>query len=87
MLGGIAGALGTISERLNALEARVDALDDNKGNKGKDKANNNDINNLETELIDLPRYLSPRRGAETGWPLGSKIHYTQPLMTKQKAKQ
>jgi hypothetical protein len=58
---------------LRALDQRLCKLE---------KQRTND--DLATEMIDLPRHLMPRRGYETGWPLGSKIHYTQPLLTKTK---
>ena len=87
LLNGIADAFGSINERLADLEARVDLLDGNKRNRSERKPNkskNKPINDLETELIDLPRYMMPRRGYEIGWPLGSKIHYSHPLRTKTK---
>src|SRR5262245_29311247 len=61
VLSTIALTLGSVADRLDALEARVSALDGNKSN-GK-------VSDLETELVDLPRFLMPRRGYETGWPL------------------
>jgi len=71
VLSSIAEALSTINKRLNAIEAR------------------NGINNnseLTTELLDLPRFLAPRYGPGAGWPLEAGVRFSQPLMTKRKAK-
>jgi len=71
VLSSIAEALSTINKRLNAIEVR------------------NGINNsseLTTELLDLPRFLAPRYGPGAGWPLEAGVRFSQPLMTKRKAK-
>jgi len=71
VLRSIAEALGTINQRLNALETR---------------AGINNSSELTTELLDLPRFLAPRYGPGAGWPLEAGVRFSQPLMTKRKAK-
>jgi len=71
VLSSIADALNTINQRLITLEAR---------------AGINNSSELTTELLDLPRFLAPRYGPGAGWPLEAGIRFSQPLMTKQKAK-
>jgi hypothetical protein len=68
-----AATLTAISETLNALIVRIEALEKHAGING-DK--------LTTEAVELPRFLSPKYGTSlgVGWP--EDIRFSQPLMTK-----
>jgi len=70
-----ADVLAAIGDALNALVARVEALEARVGING-DK--------LGTEAVELPRFLSPKFGTSLGWP--EDVRFSQPLMTKRNAK-
>jgi len=70
-----ADTLIAISDALNALVERIEALEAHVGING-DK--------LTTEAVELPRFLSPKYGTSLGWP--EDVRFSQPLMTKQNAK-
>jgi hypothetical protein len=63
-----ADVLTAIGEALNAIVARVEALEQHLGI------------NSETEAVDLPSFLAPKYGPALGWP--ADVRFSQPLRTK-----